>query len=165
MNNGIFLLLGTNLGDRLENLSLARDHLARAAGPVAKASAVYQTAPWGNTDQPEFYNQVLKVDTTSTPRELLTIALAIEQQMGRIREVKWGARIIDIDILFYNNQVVNEPDLVLPHPGIPLRRFTLVPLAEIAGDFVHPILNKTCKHLLRICADSSKVDIVAKLEN
>src|SRR5690349_22735984 len=143
MNNGIFLLLGTNLGDRMANLSAARDYIQQNAGTIIKQSSIYKTAAWGKTDQPDFYNQAVVLDTALSPHELLDTVLGIENVMGRKREEKWGARLIDIDILFYGEMVVTKPQLTIPHPGIPHRRFVLQPMAEIAGEFIHPELRKT----------------------
>ena len=160
MNNGIFLLLGTNLGDRMVNLSVARGHIEQKVGMIDNASPIYKTAPWGNTDQPEFYNQALSLGTGFSPHELLENVLEIETMMGRQRREKWGARIIDIDILFYGEMVVTTPQLIIPHPGILHRRFVLQPMAEIAGELIHPELRKTISTLLNECEDHSAVDIV-----
>jgi 2-amino-4-hydroxy-6-hydroxymethyldihydropteridine diphosphokinase len=157
MNSGIFLLLGTNLGDRMINLSLACEHIASRIGKVLAVSSIYQTAAWGKTDQPDFYNQVIRVDTALPPHELLKTILNIELLMGRVRTERWGTRTIDIDILFYNDLQLNEPDLVIPHPGIPQRRFTLEPLAEIAGNFLHPASGKSIDTVLKECPDESVV--------
>jgi 2-amino-4-hydroxy-6-hydroxymethyldihydropteridine diphosphokinase len=158
MNSGIFLLLGTNLGDKRANLAIAREHLQQQAGTIAATSAIFRTAAWGKTDQPEFYNQAIELNTTLGPRTLLSTVLAIEQQMGRVRVEKWGERIIDLDIIFYNHVVVNEPDLIIPHPGIPVRRFVLAPLAEIAPTFRHPLLDRTIRELLASCDDAITVE-------
>lgn len=157
MSNGIFLLLGSNLGDRPGNLARARDLIRDSVGPITVASGVYETAAWGKTDQPSFFNQVIMVNTTLSPVQLLTHVLSIEHEMGRVRHEKWGPRLIDIDVLFYNNLMVSEPDLAIPHPGIPRRRFVLEPLNEIAPDFFHPGLHKTVHQLLQACSDSSNV--------
>jgi 2-amino-4-hydroxy-6-hydroxymethyldihydropteridine diphosphokinase len=160
MNNGIFLLLGTNLGDRMANLSMARDYIQQNAGTIIKQSSIYKTAAWGKTDQPDFYNQAVVLDTALSPHELLDTVLGIENIMGRKREEKWGARLIDIDILFYGEMVVTTPQLAIPHPGIPNRRFVLHPMAEIAGEFIHPELRKTVGTLLKECSDHSAVEII-----
>lgn len=160
INNGIFLLLGSNKGDRLSNLLVAREQLGITCGPIIKSSSLYETEAWGMKDQPGFYNQIVKIETTLSPHELLDAALSIEKNMGRIREMKWGPRIIDIDILLYDDIVVQSENLVIPHPGIAERRFTLIPLAELAEDLVHPVLEKTIAKLLKDCSDTSTVKLV-----
>ena len=158
MNKGIFLLLGTNLGDKMENLSRACEQLERMAGKIIKTSLVYKTAAWGKSDQPGFYNQVIELDTTFSPEDLLHKILSIENDMGRKREERWGARIIDIDILFYGDKIVNQKDLTIPHSGIAKRKFALVPLNEIASSFQHPVSLKKIKTLLDECSDPLPVE-------
>ena len=154
---GIYLLLGTNLGEREKNLAHAKK-LAEAAGiHVIHESSVYETAAWGIEDQPGFLNQVVEVETELSPLSLLEKLLAIEQEMGRVRKVKWGERLIDLDILYYNNEQMESERLNVPHPGIPDRRFTLVPLVELAADEIHPVLNKSQIELLEVCPDVLKV--------
>ncbi len=157
MRSGIFLLLGTNLGDRLSNLAAARTFIQTQVGPIQKESSIYETAAWGKTDQPAFYNQAIVVDTSLSPQELINKVLSIEHELGRVREEKWGPRLIDIDILFHNDLIVNESSLKIPHIGIPDRRFVLEPLNEIAPDFFHPGLHKSVNELLRMCNDPSTV--------
>jgi 2-amino-4-hydroxy-6-hydroxymethyldihydropteridine diphosphokinase len=157
MKSGIFLLLGSNLGNATENLSRARQSVAGRVGAIENTSSVYRTAAWGNTDQPDFHNQVIEVDTDLEPRALLDEILQIEKKLGRVRDVKWGPRVIDIDILIYGDRVINQPDLIIPHVGIPVRRFTLIPLQEIAADLVHPVLQKKISKLLEECTDVSDV--------
>lgn len=152
MNEG-YLLLGTNVGDRKANLASAQAMIEQEAGKVIRASAIYETAPWGNEDQPAFLNRVLLVRSEAGARELLNILLGIEKKMGRARKEKWEERIIDIDILFFNEEVIQEDGLIVPHPFMHQRRFTLVPLSEIAGTFVHPVYRKTVNELLSICPD------------
>ena len=144
----VFLLLGSNLGRRELSLQKAIAYIGQEVGSVVKQSSVYETQAWGKTDQPDYLNQVIIVKTNLTPREVLKSILQIELNMGRERKEKWGERIIDIDILFYEDMIVNEADLVIPHPELQNRRFTLAPLAQIAPDWVHPVLNKTMFTLL-----------------
>jgi len=152
MTEGIYLLLGSNMGDKQQLLSTAIDKIS-ISNTIKIRSSIYETAPWGNTDQPSFYNQVVQITTSLKPEHLLAHLLNIEEEMGRIREVKWGQRIIDIDILYYNNLVINADQLTIPHPEIANRRFTLVPLVEIAEKFEHPILKKYQEELLDACED------------
>jgi len=158
MNRGVFLLLGTNQGNRHQNLAMARQLITKNAGKILIFSAVYKTAAWGKPEQPDFYNQVMEIETDEPVEELLTKLQQIELEMGRIRIEKWGPRIIDIDILFFGQQIVNTATLTLPHPGIPERRFTLVPLAEIASGFQHPVLKLNVKALLASCKDPLPVE-------
>lgn len=157
MDYGIFLLLGSNQGDAALNLATARKNIGKKAGVVVAASALYRSAAWGLEDQPDFINQVVQISSEYTPEILLEKILSIEMDMGRKRVRKWGPRLIDIDLLFYGNEVVNTSALQLPHPGIPQRKFTLVPLAELAPDFIHPTLKKTIATLLEECADPLEV--------
>ncbi|HEY8513801.1 MAG TPA: 2-amino-4-hydroxy-6-hydroxymethyldihydropteridine diphosphokinase [Cyclobacteriaceae bacterium] len=157
-SDGIFLLLGSNLGNPAANLSHALGEIESKLGTISATSSRYRTAPWGNTDQPYFLNQVIQISTSFDPHELLDGVNAIEVQMGRVRNVKWDARIIDIDILFYGGQIIHNARLDIPHPGIPFRRFTLEPLAEMIPNFVHPELQKTVSALLAECPDHSEVE-------
>lgn len=158
MNEPIFILLGSNVGDRQANLLNARQEISREIGEIITTSAVYKTAPWGNTHQPDFYNQVIGIDSTLTPDTLLEGILEIEKRLGRTREVKWGPRIIDIDILLWGARTIKTPHLTIPHPELPHRRFTLLPLTEIAPEFLHPGEKKTIRELLEACTDPLKVE-------
>ena len=153
MSNGIYLLLGTNLGSRLQNLQEAKNQITKAVGTIVKASSVYETEPWGVSDQPKYLNEVIQISTARTPHEVLNELLRIEKALGRIRGGKWEARIVDIDLLFYNNEIINTKELVLPHPRLHERNFTLIPLAEIASDFIHPVFNKSINALLAESVD------------
>jgi len=138
----IFLLLGGNLGDRQHYLAEAIRLINSEIAPIVQQSSVYETQSWGRTDAPDYLNQVVILESDIPARELLKQVLGIELQLGRKREEKWGARTIDIDILFYGTEIVQEEGLQIPHPELHNRRFTLEPLAEIAPDLLHPILNK-----------------------
>jgi 2-amino-4-hydroxy-6-hydroxymethyldihydropteridine diphosphokinase len=156
--NKVFLLIGGNMGDRLQNLHQAIALLSAACGPVIQQSAVYETAAWGKTDQAAFLNQALLITTTLTPHELITTILSVEEKMGRRRMEKNGPRVIDIDIIFYNDLVMHEPHLTIPHPQLQNRRFVLVPLCELAPEFVHPVFHKTIARLLAECGDELGVE-------
>ncbi len=144
----IFLSLGSNLGDKKANLSKCRENLQKEGIKIHKTSSLYLTPPWGKTDQPEFLNQVIEAETTLSPRELLSLIKKIEKEMGRKSRGKWGPRIIDIDILFYGDKIIEEENLVIPHPLITERAFVLVPLHEIAPEFLHPLKKEKIKSLL-----------------
>ncbi|WP_462265069.1 2-amino-4-hydroxy-6-hydroxymethyldihydropteridine diphosphokinase [Mucilaginibacter sp.] len=151
--NIIYLLLGSNLGNRQMFLNEAVRCIAADIGKVTLQSAVYETQAWGNTTTPDYLNQVIEVQSWLSPRELLQQALAIEQQLGRERHEKWEARVIDIDILFYNHEIIDEPDLVIPHPHLHKRKFTLMPMAEINPDLIHPVMKKNILWLNAHLAD------------
>lgn len=157
MQKTTYILLGTNLGQRELNLTVARGHIGEKIGTILYSSAIYETAAWGKEDQPDFLNQVIMLKTHIDPHSLLEKLLWIEATLGRQRKVKWGERIIDLDILFYEDQVINDEHIIIPHPGIPSRRFTLLPLQEIAPKLVHPVLNKTIDVLLAECPDKLEV--------
>lgn len=159
MTNGIYLLSGSNLGDRVENLARALEFIELKAGRLVAQSQLYETAAWGIEAQPSFLNQVMEIASTLSPRELLNVLLSIEMEMGRERRQKWGERLIDLDILYYDDLVLNEPTLSIPHPHLQERRFTLVPLCELAPLLVHPVLNKTQQQLLDECPDELEVRV------
>lgn len=157
MMNKLFLITGGNLGDRRMNLELAEKLIGERIGSIEKSSKIYETEAWGNRHQPVFYNQVHIVKTNLSSPEVLDGILKIEEEMGRKRTVKNAARIIDIDILFYNKDIVNKENLQIPHPHIADRRFVLLPLSEVAPKFNHPVLKKTIDELLLITTDRLKV--------
>lgn len=153
----VYLLLGSNLGDRLQHLGKAKVLIAERCGAITAQSAIYETAAWGNTEQQSFYNQAIGISTTLAPADLLVAVKAIEKEVGRIETIHWGPRIIDIDIILYETEVVDLPQLQIPHPYMHQRRFTLVPLAEIAGNVIQPVFSKTVNELLAVCSDTSEV--------
>ena len=155
--NKAYLLTGGNIGDREQYLANAREQIALECGNVTKTSSLYETAAWGKTDQPAFLNQALEIQTTLNARQLIRHLLKVEKKMGRIREEKYGERVIDIDIIFFNNEIHNTSFLKIPHPEMQNRRFVLMPLAEIAPDAVHPAFLKTVTELLRDCPDTLEV--------
>jgi 2-amino-4-hydroxy-6-hydroxymethyldihydropteridine diphosphokinase len=155
--NYAYLLLGSNEGNRVRWMQNARELLSDQCGEIVKTSATYETAAWGITEQADFLNMVvlLKTDLAAVP--LLDKIHEIETKLGRQREVKWGPRTLDIDILLFNNEIIEVPGLKVPHPFLHERRFTLVPLAELAADYMHPVLQKTISQLLEICPDKLEV--------
>jgi 2-amino-4-hydroxy-6-hydroxymethyldihydropteridine diphosphokinase len=155
--NSAYLLIGGNLGNRIENLTKAISAIEKDIGKIIKVSAIYQTASWGITDQPDFLNQVLLVTTKFSAEQTMQIILSIENKMGRIRTLKNASRIIDIDILFFNDEIVNSRHLTIPHPEIQNRKFALIPLNEIASEFIHPIFKKSIQNLLSTSKDKLKV--------
>ena len=156
--NEVYLLTGGNIGNRLEYLSKAKEQIEKRCGSILKESSVYETAAWGKEDQGAFLNQVLKIETTLQPGELLKTILEIEEYLGRKRELKYGPRTIDIDILFFSNDIISQHSLKVPHPQMQNRRFVLAPLNEIAPDKIHPSLYKTISQLLAECPDPLAVN-------
>jgi 2-amino-4-hydroxy-6-hydroxymethyldihydropteridine diphosphokinase len=172
--NDIFLLAGSNRGNRFENLKQAVAEIQADAGKITKLSAVYESAPWGFKDDTKFYNQVIGMTTILSPEELLDKLLSIEIRMGRIRffsdcgcgsgscgsgekSVLYEPRTIDLDILFFGSKSIFSERLMVPHPRLHLRRFALVPLAEVAPGFHHPVFKKTVSQILSECSDNSLV--------
>ena len=155
--NKAYLLTGGNEGDRYLNMQQARTNIEHICGRLLLVSSLYETAPWGKPDQPDFLNQVLLVETALSPQALLAAIFSIEEKGGRKRTVKNAPRTIDIDILFYNRLVLEEPGLSIPHPGILYRRFVLEPLNEISPDFIHPVIGKSIHELLLECTDELAV--------
>jgi 2-amino-4-hydroxy-6-hydroxymethyldihydropteridine diphosphokinase len=157
-----YLLLGTNLGNKEENLRTAVK-LLKKFGKVRKISSIYETEPWGFLDERNFFNMALCLETPLNPFELITEILKIEISIGRHRQAKqWVAREIDIDIIFFDDIIINEEHLTIPHPLAKNRKFVLVPLREIAGDFVHPVDKKSIIALLKECPDDSEVEMLRK---
>ena len=155
--NKVFLLTGGNLEDRMQNLQKAGSLIEECVGQILRKSSVYETAAWGNTAQPSFLNQVIEISTLLPAEKVLSTILEIEQKLGRIRREKMGPRMIDIDILYFNHSIFFSTNLIIPHPQLHNRRFVLVPLAEIAPEFVHPILQKNSQQLLQACDDLLEV--------
>ena len=154
----VFLGIGSNLGDRELNLKETLEKIEKNIGPVLKSSSVYETEPWGFESDNQFLNMVVKADTRLTPSGVLGAILMIEAFLGRTRgDKQYASRIIDIDILLYEDTVIDEVSLKIPHPLMHERRFVLVPLCEIDPGLVHPVLNRTIASLLEICEDRSKV--------
>ncbi len=150
----LFLLIGSNLGDRKAYLEKAINLIDFRVATIVQQSTIYETAPWGNTDQPHFLNQVLLLKSNIHPEELLSVCKNIEKCIGRVVNERWGPRIIDIDILLYGDMVYQSAVLQIPHPMMQERMFTMVPLAEIAPDFLHPALGESMQSLRDKCADT-----------
>jgi 2-amino-4-hydroxy-6-hydroxymethyldihydropteridine diphosphokinase len=155
--NTAFLLTGGNLDNRLQNLRQAYDLIEKSCGHIVQSSSVYKTAAWGFTNQPDFYNQALQLETELSAEKLMETLLSIEKDMGRKREIKMGPRIIDIDILLLNDIILNSSLITIPHPRLAERRFALTPLAEIAPNIIHPVLHTSIKELLTECIDDLPV--------
>jgi 2-amino-4-hydroxy-6-hydroxymethyldihydropteridine diphosphokinase len=155
--NQIFLLLGSNLGNKRAVLEQTANIIGFRVGKIFASSSFFETEPWGNADQPSFVNQVIGVTSLLGAKDLLDVCKKIEKEMGRESNEKWGPRLIDIDILFFGNDIIESDALSIPHPQLHLRRFTLEPLHEIASELVHPIFKKTISELLLECTDRSEV--------
>lgn len=155
--NTVYLLLGSNMGDSEQTLAVAINIIKKNIGKVAKSSSIYRTAAWGKEDQPDFLNQIVVASSLLTAPAILKQIFAIEKEMGRVRTTKYAARVIDIDILFFNDEIIHTQNLIIPHSQIQNRRFVLIPLAEVAPFFQHPLLKKTTKELLLMCPDKLNV--------
>jgi 2-amino-4-hydroxy-6-hydroxymethyldihydropteridine diphosphokinase len=153
--------MGGNLGDRADFLAKAKDQTSVRCGLVVKQSSLYETAAWGMEEQDAFLNQALAIETKFEAERLLKELLQIEEGLGRKREAKYGPRVIDIDLLFFNDSVIRLPHLTVPHPQVQARRFALVPLSEIAPDLVHPVFQKTIAQLLHECPDPLPVQKIS----
>jgi 2-amino-4-hydroxy-6-hydroxymethyldihydropteridine diphosphokinase len=162
MQSTAYILSGSNLGDRMKMLLDAEALIATNAGIISAVSKVYETAAWGNTNQSSFLNKVIKITTPHSPEALLNILLEAELKLGRVRHEKWGPRTIDLDILYFNTEVIITTNLTVPHPEIANRRFTLVPLCDIAADYIHPIVKKSNIELLDLCNDQSEVKLFSQ---
>lgn len=155
-------LIGGNMGDRLHYLVQAREQIAVQIGTILKSSAIYSTQAWGYTEQPDFLNQVLYLESVLPPEEAMQAALRIEKMLGRERHQRWHERTIDIDMLYADDLVISNEMLTVPHPRITERRFVLVPLAEISPTFEHPLLHQTQVALLQACTDVLDVKLVGQ---
>lgn len=155
--HSVFLLTGSNLGDRSSQLSQCIAALEQHAGTVVQCSQVYETEAWGKEGLPAHLNQALHLHTNLGPLDLLQVIHNIEHSLGRVRQEKWGIRALDIDIIYYDNMVLNLPQLTIPHPLLQERRFVLQPLAEIAPAYHHPVFGKSNYELLETCMDPLSV--------
>ncbi|TKC65507.1 2-amino-4-hydroxy-6-hydroxymethyldihydropteridine diphosphokinase [Pedobacter hiemivivus] len=154
----VYLLLGSNLGDRNTLINDALGGIERYIGPISQKSSIYETAAWGNEDQPVFLNIAVAVKTMLSPLEVLEKALEIEAELGRVRLQKWGSRLIDIDVIFYGDRIVDMGEkLQIPHPQMQHRKFVLEPLAEIAPKYIHPVLKLSVSEILERLSDNLSV--------
>jgi len=162
--NDCFLLLGSNLGNRIAIMRDALNDIHEQVGMICQQSAFYESEPWGFEAKEQFLNMVVRVQTTKFPDEVLELILAIEKKLGRVKNESQGyeSRKIDIDLLFFNDEIINKKNLTVPHPRLHLRKFTLMPLAEIAPELTHPVLKKSIKQLLTECSDPAQVEIFAE---
>jgi len=163
--NSVFLLLGANLGHRQKQLASALAEIRSGVGRIDRVSGIYESAAWGLADQPPFLNQAIEVSTDLAALEILNAVQKIETDLGRIRSAKWAARTIDIDMLYFNAETIEHERLAVPHPHIQDRRFVLVPMNELAPDFVHPKWKKTHRVLLSECPDALEVLKIRGFEN
>ena len=155
--NIIYIQIGSNIGDRKSNILKSMRQIKTKLGTICCSSKIYESSPWGYTNQKKFLNSVIKVESEFNPFDTLKIIQEIENNLGRIRKKKWDARIIDLDILLFNDQIINSVNLTIPHPYIQERNFVLVPLNEIAPSHHHPKFKKSISHLLNECKDLEKV--------
>lgn len=155
--NTVYLLLGSNIGNSKQTLSVATNTIEKKIGKITTCSSIYRTAAWGKEDQPDFLNQIVIAEFLLSAQNILEQIFIIEKEMGRVRTTKYAARVIDIDILFFNNEIIHTENLIIPHPQIQNRKFVLVPLAEVAPFYQHPLLKKTAAELLLICPDKLNV--------
>lgn len=156
--NQVYLLIGGNLGDRYKLIGSAKLSITKKIGKVVKESSIYETAPWGFKSEQYFLNQVIVITTEYSPGEVLQRCQEIENELGRIRKSEqYSSRTMDVDILFYNDDLINLSELIIPHERLHERRFTLEPLVEISPEYAHPKLNKTLSELLAECKDVSEV--------
>lgn len=157
MMHKVYLLLGANIGDPITQLQNAKTEIETRIGSIDRASQVYHSQAWGVEDQPDFLNQVVRTTTALNARQVLQEIHKIETVLGRIRGQRWGARLIDIDILYYDDQIIHLPDLQIPHPYIQERNFTLMPLNEIAPEYIHPVFKKSNHVLMEQSRDTLQV--------
>lgn len=162
--NSVYLILGGNLGNRRKNLVLALGMIRVEIGNILRGSNIYETEPWGLKNVKTFYNQVIEINTFLTPLELLEKINSIESSFGRGRNqhIRYQSRRMDIDILFYNKEVVNLPELTIPHPRLHERNFVLMPLCELAAELIHPVFDKTIRQLKAECKDDKWTRIVSE---
>lgn len=147
--NKVYIAFGSNLGDSMKIIDKALNLIENNGMNIIKKSKIYETKPYGYTNQPNFINGVILVDTEMGCRKILEKLLSIEEELGRVREIHWGPRVIDLDIIFYNNEIYNEENLIVPHPDMQNRDFVLKPMNDICPEYVHPILLRSIGELLK----------------
>lgn len=157
----VILLLGSNMGSREAQMAKAIALLEREVGKIILQSGMYETDAWGKTDQPPFLNLCVVIETKLSPQDVLVKNLLIEKEMGRVRDEKWGTRVIDIDILFYGDKIVDEKNLKIPHPEFEKRKFAIVPLKEMLPEFLHPVTKKSIKEIYSRCPDKLGVRCIS----
>ncbi|MCK5170064.1 MAG: 2-amino-4-hydroxy-6-hydroxymethyldihydropteridine diphosphokinase [Bacteroidales bacterium] len=156
--NQVYLLIGGNLGDRYKLIASAKQSITKKIGKIVKESSIYETAPWGFESEQDFLNQVVHISTNLTPKDVLNKCLEIEKELGRNRESEqYSSRTMDVDILFYNDEIIQLWNLIIPHEQLHKRRFTLEPLVEIAPGLIHPVIKKSISDILKECKDNSEV--------
>ncbi len=156
--NSVYLLLGGNIGNIAGNFNKAKGLLEKHIGKISDSSPVYCSEPWGFESKNMFYNQAIFVETKLMPKDLLSSILSIESKVGRKKKKNvMESRIIDIDILFYNNRIINEKDLNIPHPRMHLRKFALIPMSDLDPELKHPVFGKSIRQLLEACNDKHAV--------
>ncbi|HYV90205.1 MAG TPA: 2-amino-4-hydroxy-6-hydroxymethyldihydropteridine diphosphokinase [Chitinophagales bacterium] len=155
--HAVYLLFGSNLGDRVLHVQSAMKSVHEQIGEAQKKSSIYETEPWGVSDQPNYLNAAMSILTNHSPQQLLTLLKQIEIDEGRTDQKKYASRTLDIDILFYEDLILQTDSLIIPHPKLKERRFALVPLLEIAHDFIHPVIKKSIAQLLEECNDHLSV--------
>lgn len=159
VTNTAYLILGSNLGEKQTNINKALELIEEKAGTIIQKSSLYSSEPWGLKDQDEFLNQAVQISTELSAHDLIAVCKEIENELGRQVRDKWKPREIDIDILFFNREIVHESGLKVPHPAMAERKFVLQPLSEINEAFIHPVLNYTLAELLENCPDRGYVRI------
>lgn len=152
-----YIHLGSNQGNKFDNLETAIAHIQKRIGEVTQKSSLYTTAAWGKTNQPDFINQAIEVKTFLSPINMMETLLMIENEMGRLRKVRWGKRKIDLDLIFYDDCIIESDILIIPHPRMHIRNFVLIPLKELIPDYSHPIFKQSIRELYAWCQDELKV--------
>ena len=155
----VFLQLGSNMGDRVNYLNLAKKYIEDEIGSILNESRIYESTPWGVNNQANYLNEVIEVNTIDDPCTILKKILYIEKKLGRVRKRKWSSRVIDIDIIFYSSIIINKKNLIIPHEYMHKRKFVLYPLNEIAADFIHPVFKKTVNKLMLKCTDKNEIKV------